>query len=144
MAKDRFKIGEAYGGSRAGCADHGVDEWEWVHTGRAFALAHPMGKVRGWMLAVVAYVAAHMALCVYAGLFANILLLPVAVIDLAALVAILKRSPLAWPLVWVPIALSFPLSLPVLFYWVEGTRPNLIYRHRFERLVRPTEGPADV
>ena len=139
MARDRFKIGQAYGGSRVGTGDHGILEWEWVHTGRAFALDHPMGRVRGWMLAVVAFVAAHLALCIYAGLFANTLVLPVALIDLVALIALLKRAPVAWPLVWVPIVLSFPVSLPILFYWVEGTRPNLIYRHRFERLVRPTE-----
>lgn len=142
---DRYDVGDAYGGSSASSSETGIVEWEWVHVGRDFAQTHPLGQLRGWMLAVIAFVALHAAFMAYVAVFTGTpFAFIVTVIDGLAIATMLRKSPLAWPLVWISLIAAFPFSLPLMFYWADGVRPNLIYRHRFERLVPPQKGPGDV
>ncbi len=118
-----------------------IREWEWVYTGREFALGHPMSR-----LGVSIYLTAGFVLLQW-GLGARaVYLMPESALSWTVfaiftlltpltLVSLFKRSPAAWVLVWIHLICSFPLSLPLVFYWADGVRPNLIYRHRFERLV---------
>ncbi|MEJ6391365.1 hypothetical protein [Gymnodinialimonas ulvae] len=63
---------------------------------------------------------------------------------------ILARRPVACPMVIgvfiaacvVQSPALIGLLLPVLVYWIDGAWPNLIYRHRFERM--PSNGECDV
>jgi hypothetical protein len=133
---DRYAIGEGYGGSAASNGPSGLIEWEWVHAGREFARSHPAGKMNLGVFAVMGYVAIHGAVSVYAGIRVGGALHFLFAINCAcAVLAMWKKSLMAWPLVWISLAKSFPFSLPAMWYWADGVRPNLIYRHRFERLV---------
>ena len=118
-------------------------EWEWVYTGRDFAMSHPLSDRLGAVWCVVAFVVVHwllqtLLLWTFTVSFFSVLLWLISTALAATTVCCLRlRHPAAWVLVWWPLVTGFPLSLPLLFYWVEGVRPNLIYRHRFERLVPP-------
>lgn len=142
--RDRYFIGEAYGGSATGRTSPNTIEWEWVHVGRQWALSHPMARLHGGVLVIVAYVACWGLTWTY---IAAMLPAPEAYVMSFfcgfALVALVRRSPLAWPLVWLNLLATLPVSLPFMMYWADGVRPNLIYRFRFERLVRSSQGPAD-
>ena len=140
--RDRYAIGEGYGGTRH-LSGGPVREWEWVHVGRDFALTHPLGHVGGAMWFVLVFALAHAGLAAYQALFVSPWTWLFFVFDLLVVAALLKRWRVAWPLVWVQLLSSIPLSLPLIVYWADGTRPNLIYRHRFERLV-PEMEPENV
>jgi hypothetical protein len=118
-----------------------VREWEWVYTGADFARSHPLSQRLGGVRVVAAFIVMHWAGLVAldvargAGPESWAALALYSVLVAVVLLALVRRHPAAWPLVWFPLALGFPLSLPLIVYWADGTRPNLIYRHRFERLV---------
>lgn len=127
--------------ARLAAAGRPVREWEWVQTGPEFARSHKMGQFGGALYLVAGFVVFQWAVWVWqvtrhADLwqvwlgFAALTLL--SVLTLYALVA---RRRGARGLVWVHLALGFPLSLPLVVYWADGVRPNLAYAHRFERLV---------
>ena len=118
-----------------------IREWEWIYTGPAFAQTHPLSKSLGAIWLVVVWIAACWAFAllrildlptswIFWGIFAA-----QTVLVLLAFLTIVRRHPAAWVLVLVILVMSFPLSVPLLVYWVDGKRPNLIYRHRFERRV---------
>ncbi len=140
--QDRYRIGQAYGGTRH-LAGHGTRESEWVHTGREFARSHPLGRFGGGVWFVWGFAALHMVLVLWElwALLAQghpVQALPfcfLLLLDLAVLTLLPLRAPIASSMVWVVLVLSFPFSLPLLFYWADGQRPNLIYRHRFARPV---------
>lgn len=130
----------------------GIIESEWVYTGAAFALNHPISQHLGAVWLVVIWVALHAGLGVlgvinltmaglgpFTMLFALLLVLLV-LNDLFAILTLIGRHPLAWYPVWLCLICTFPLSLPLIMYWSDGARPNLIYRHRFGRLVFPDAG----
>ena len=142
--QDRYHIGQAYGGSQARRRRGKTIEWEWVHTGRAFARTHPLGTSRGGLWLVLAFVALHGMAAAYAGLHVSAVLYVFCLLDAVALMLLWRRHLAAWPLTWIVLVQSFPVSLPLMIYWADGTRPNLVYRHRFERLVRPQEPLPDV
>lgn len=127
-------------------------EWEWVHVGRGFAVAHPLSARLGAVWWVVAWIAAqpallgHVLVTVAGGAvhgvsaatgIATLLVGLQAVLSVLTLIALVLRAPVAWGLVWLNLFLTLPLSVPLMVYWADGVRPNLIYRHRFERLRRP-------
>ncbi len=119
-------------------------EWEWVYTGRAFALSHPLSSipVGVWLtLAFLVLVFAWDAYVTFSDGADHIPLALHALVLAAAAATILRRHPAAYPLVFVMlIVFGLPLSIPFIVYWADGVRPNLIYRHRFERLL--PEGSA--
>lgn len=129
--------------------------WEWVQTGPDFALGHPLAQRFGAIWFVIAFIALHAVALVASAIWQiltagpgwiailwTILMLILICNDILALAGLLGRHPIAWPTVWIALILSFPLSLPLVVYWADGTRPNLIYRHRFERLVWPDRKAA--
>ncbi len=127
-------------------------EAEWVYTGAAFALNHPLSQRLGAVWFVIGWLVLHAAVCLL-GMFyllgtpgilgsliglGGLLLLLLAMlllIDLIGIVGLLGRHPIAWLPVWIILILTFPASLPLVVYWADGVKPNLIYAHRFERLV---------
>ncbi|MDO5643023.1 MAG: hypothetical protein Q4G26_11665 [Paracoccus sp. (in: a-proteobacteria)] len=128
----------------------GVITEQWVPVDPGFARAHPLGRHLGGVWLVVIWVGLHAFGVIWAlvghvlvqsswavglHLLFGILLVLLLVIDGFALLALLARHPLARVLVWVVLILSFPLSIPLIFYWADGVKPNLIYAHRFERMV---------
>jgi len=139
----QYYLSRASGGCR-------TIEWEWIYVGRETAHAHPLGRVSFGVFCVAAF----LVLCwgwhvlyflgqsyypyLWIGLSVETVLL------LLMLRLILVRHPAAYPLVFVLLGLNFPISLPFLFYWADGVRPNLIYRHRFERLVPPDKNSGEL
>lgn len=128
-----------------------VIESEWVDTGAEFALSHPVAQHLGAVWLVVAWVAIHAVLACwqmvemfrYGGnaLFVVPLLVLLVLNDIVALLTLIARHPLASRSVWICLIMTFPLSIPLMFYWADGVRPNLIYRHRFGRLVQQKAAP---
>ena len=123
-----------------------VIENEWVDTGAEFALNHPLAQSLGAIWLIVAWLALHAALACWQmvemfryGGYA-LLVVPLLVLlvlnDIVAVLAVIGRHPLASRCVWICLLVTFPISIPLRVYWAEGVRPNLIYRHRFGRLVR--------
>lgn len=127
-------------------------EAEWVYTGANFALSHPLSQRLGAVWFVIGWLVLHLGLCVWsivglqqtpdvAGhLFGTlglllVLLVLLALIDMIGLAGLLGRHPVAWLPVWIILILTFPASLPLVIYWADGVKPNLIYAHRFEKLV---------
>ena len=121
-----------------------IIESEWVYTGAGFALSHPVAQHLGAVWLVVLWVALHAGLCVLGLLSADLLgglqlslLVFLLLSDIFAILTLIGRHPLARYPVWICLIFSFPFSLPLVMYWADGLRPNLIYRHRFSRLVFP-------
>lgn len=132
-------------------------EWEWVYTGPDFARAHPLHKILGGhvlvagFVCVVGYLRFGLGWAVLfgpaGGVWAKgwlgavavgllvVLLIVLTLMCILTVVLLLRRSTGAWHLTWLFLVLGLPWSIPLMFYWAEGRRPNLIYRHRFERLV---------
>lgn len=130
-----------------------IIEDEWVYTGPGFALSHPLAQRLGavWLVVTWLILQAACAALLLADVVLNgtggMLILPL-MLFLALLILnsgcaallLIGRHPLAWYPVWLSLVLGFPLTLPLVMYWADGARPNLIYRHRFGRLVWPKEG----
>lgn len=124
-----------------------IREWEWVYVGRDAALSHPLAAHLGGARIVAMGSLAQAIIWVGSALaFATLwwhwalLAFGAALVGLT-LTLVWTRHPAAWGLVWFHLVLGMPLSFPLMFYWADGVRPNLIYRHRFERLVpETTEG----
>ncbi len=146
------RIGRHWGEARAMrlCArGHGIQEWEWVFTGAGYVEGHPLNRLSPGLWLSIG------ALCLAAILVIIDLMLGLAQLWEAALVAvfllpiwpIFARQPVAYPMVFGAVIAAFvvqapilmALMIPVLVYWADGVRPNLIYRHRFERLLPPGE-----
>ena len=125
---------------------------KWVYTGADFALSHPISQRLGAIWFVVIWMVLHLALCLvgvawvfgmsgplesYLWLRGLLLVLFVLLTlnDALGLLGLVGRHPIARPCVWLSLILGFPLSLPLVVYWADGVRPNLIYAHRFETLV---------
>lgn len=124
-----------------------IVEWEWVFTGQTFATNHPLSKDLGgiwWVLGFLVFIAGVTIWSLWIGVPGLRVLqyFALAVVFLA-IPTLLFRHPSAYPLTWVLLILTFPISLPFIVYWADGVRPNLIYRYRFERLVRPIQSPAN-
>lgn len=160
IAWGTVRIGASWGWQRyRAMADRGrpMSEWEWVNTGANFAQNHPLydrfGAVSlviafvlifgGWQIWNVAAIWFVSASVWTSGLFGvilmvlfTVLIIALAVCWVLVLLLLIARHPLAWHLTWIPLVLGLPWSLPLIWYWADGVRPNLIYRHRFERLVR--------
>lgn len=128
----------------------GIIETEWVPTGAGFALGHPLAQHLGAIWLVVAWLTLQTVAAVLwlADIVLNgrsTVLIMVWVLFLILLIlnngfaalTVIGRHPLAWHPVWISLILGVPLTLPLVMYWADGLRPNLIYRHRFGRLVRP-------
>lgn len=142
-----LRIGSAWGHARAArltATGRGIREAEWVFTGAPYVRGHPLNRLSFGLWASVVVLALCFALSV-----TGIVLAPVigaqAVLAVAFLLPIwpiIARKPVAYPLVIGAFITSviatnpvlMALMLPVLMYWVDGVRPNLIYRYRFERL----------
>lgn len=135
-----------------GINDTGIIESEWVYTGPAFARSHPIAQHLGAVWLVVAWVALQFVIVVAGavealshlsaghglafGLLA-LLLFVLALNNLLALFGLVTRNTVAWYPVWLSLICGVLLTIPLMFYWGGGLRPNLIYRHRFGRLVWP-------
>lgn len=137
------RIGQDWGNRRyARMAARGrpMIEWEWVYVGRSFAQGHALNRFSPMLMLVAASLVVvlalswtvwvQMAVVPRPGLWGALLVLVT-----VTLIGLWRRWPVAYPLVFLCLAPAFPLSLPLIFYWADGRRPNLIYRHRFERLV---------
>ena len=126
-----------------------IIESEWVYTGAGFALGHPVAQHLGAIWFIVVWSALQMgaALLVAYELFAfgsgffsllgGVLLMGLAINNVFAIPMLIGRHPWADIPVWISLILGFPLTLPLVMYWADGARPNLIYRHRFGRLAMP-------
>ena len=136
----RYRIGQAYGDF--GVSPSRLIEWEWVHTGRDFALAHPLARIQGGVLVTYLFKSLQaMGSFLYFVPFGATISIEASVsfgllgiLNILNIILLLRKHPAAWPFTWVSLTTSFPISLPLIVYWVDGVRPNLIYRHRFERL----------
>ncbi|MEP3345510.1 MAG: hypothetical protein ABJN34_11720 [Litoreibacter sp.] len=143
--RDRYFIGETYGGSAAHRTSDKTIEWEWVHVGRTWALSHPLARMRGGMLIMLSFISICGAFWTYLALtLGSLEVLPMVFVSYLTLVALLRKWAAAWVLVWLTLLSTFPVSIPFIIYWADGVRPNLIYRHRFGRLVHPREAPDNV
>lgn len=154
------KIGRAWGEARAvrmRARGRGIRESEWVFTGPDYVQGHPLNRLGFglWATVVVLGLGAAIhalwvalsvaALTEYGGPIGVLALwqAALAVVYIAPVWPILKRRPVAYPLLLLAFAVSvivldavmIVLLLPVLIYWSDGVRPNLIYRYRFQRLV---------
>lgn len=116
-------------------------EWEWVYTGKDFALSHPLSRVPFGVYLTYAFLVILFVMSILAADFfwnskATIILF--AIYGMALFVGgllALRRHPATYPFTFLLLILEFPWSIPFLVYWADGVRPNLIYRHRFERLI---------
>ncbi len=129
-----------------------IIESEWVYTGPAFARSHPMSRRLGLIWLVVAWVALQLvsAVKVLFDLTGRLLdgggvlmwllaafLVVLILNDLLALFGLLTRNTVAWYPTWVSLICGAVFTFPLMIYWATGQRPNLIYRHRFGRLIFP-------
>lgn len=108
-----------------------------VYTGPAFARGHRFGKL-SWREAGVALWIAVSAVAV--GVSWPAFGIGAATFMGLTVGMMMTKGAIASPMVYLSLLASFPLSIPLLFYWADGVRPNLIYRHRFERLMGPRVG----
>lgn len=127
---------------------------EWVCTGAGFALTHPLSQRLGAVWLVVAWLSLHAAIMVVGFIifpwervnpisltdylmFGAMLLLAALLFlnDLFGILTLIGRHPFARWSVWLNLIVTFPLSIPLMFYWADGVKPNLIYAHRFEKMV---------
>ncbi|PIE18368.1 MAG: hypothetical protein CSA65_05535 [Proteobacteria bacterium] len=119
-----------------------IIDWEWVYTGAEFARRHAPQRlpVGVWLTLVCLFAAA--LLMALSGRPLGLRIVTCAVL-LAPVLPMLKRHPAAYPLMLLALGtalflgpvLVLPMLVPLAFYWADGVWPNLIYRHRFERLV---------
>ncbi|WBU53825.1 hypothetical protein [Paracoccus sp. SCSIO 75233] len=127
---------------------------KWVYTGVAFALNHPLSQRLGAVWFVVAWLALS-AVAVIVGvvmvpwddlnpegftdyaMLSGFILLAVLLFlnDLLGILALIGRHPIARGCVWLNLVTTLPFSLPLILYWADGVKPNLIYAHRFEKYV---------
>lgn len=121
-------------------------EWHWVYTGWAFAAQHRLYERLGAVWLVAGYVVLQFCLKAAAiwwmapgvsPFWAFLVLVVLCGLYVLAFLTLIARMPAAYPLTWCVILMGLPLSVPVAVYWADGVRPNLIYRHRFERLRLP-------
>ena len=146
-----------------------IIESQWVYVDPTFALTHPSTQSLGAIWFVIGWIALHLTLALWflveiAALWLGVmdrgfllagpvdgglwllvfvtLMAAFAVVDILALIGLLGRHPLARIPVWITLVLTFPLSLPLVVYWADGVKPNLLYAHRFERMVDPEKGVA--
>jgi hypothetical protein len=115
-------------------------ESEWVWTGGKFARNYcPQLGLGVWV--TIGMIAAMLAFHIVAFVYSDtVSLLSMAHLMLGPVVLIVlwRRHPVAYPLVFLFLIIMLPtalavLAVPFLFYWAEGAKPNLIFRHRFER-----------
>ncbi|MDO5621986.1 MAG: hypothetical protein Q4G24_11000 [Paracoccus sp. (in: a-proteobacteria)] len=127
-------------------------ERQWVPTGADFALSHPLAQRLGSLWLLVGWCALVGLACLMASIwligFSDLpagWLMAVVMLNgllflmaLFAIVFLILRRPQAIVPVWIVLILTLPFSVPLMAYWANGTRPNLVYRHRFARLVEAT------
>ncbi len=139
-----MRIGAPWGYARAARLAAGgtpIREWAWVRTGAEFAVNHPMARLRGGLLLIVGYVIAQWGFVLVNAILSEGYWLTWAVfgvfsiLSVTTIYALGAFRPGARQLVWLHLFLGFPISLPLMVYWADGVRPNLIYARRFERLV---------
>jgi hypothetical protein len=125
---------------RLRAAGRATMEWEWVHVPRAFARRHRLYRLGFGIYAVAVVIMATFAVQVWAGLIhAPWFAIPYGVIVALTLLFLIAKGAVAYPLVYLCLIPGLPFTLPAIVYWADGVRPNLIYRHRFERLCREEE-----
>ncbi len=135
-------------------AEQGIIESEWVYTGPAFARSHPIAQHLGAVWLVVLWVAlqlvgaSNMLVEMIGrtldgqGFWTALLVLLLFILimnNFLALWGLMTRNTVAWYPVWVSLICGVLLVSPLMIYWASGQRPNLIYRHRFGRLVWPAQ-----
>ncbi|MEL7258094.1 MAG: hypothetical protein AAFN80_09665 [Pseudomonadota bacterium] len=139
-----MRIGAPWGYDRAArLAAKGtpIREWEWVQIGAEFAVNHPLAQLRGGLLVIIGYVVAQWAFVLVNAILSDgywltwTIFAVFSVLSATTIYALGAFRPGARQLVWLHLVLWFPISLPLIVYWADGVRPNLIYARRFERLV---------
>ncbi len=139
-----WRLGDAWGQARAArlrAEGRGIREWQWVYVGRAAALAHPLARPSLGLWVSKLFVMFQATLAVLSLILLDmhwgwqVWLASVVALDIGTLLALGLGAPIAYPLMFAVLALAFTFSTPLLVYWADGVRPNLIYRHRFERLM---------
>lgn len=148
-----MRLGSYWGHARYDtlrAAGRGIREWQWVYVGPEVAQGlmpyarpnWPIHLTSGLIMAQVVSAVASVVL-LDASVWVTAALLCGAAFGLLTVWALWSRSPAAYPMVMVALVFALPVSIPLVWYWADGRRPNLIYRHRFERLV-PEGGAAHV
>ena len=136
------RIAVAWGRDRQLRRKDPIIEWEWVYTGRDFSRSHPEGRLSiGILLTLVAIFFVWFFIMQLTGPIGPVLHVVYLGLCIMTTVAALRRSPITYPLVFFLLVPGFPFTAPFMVYWADGVRPNLIYRHRYERLV-PAGRPA--
>lgn len=128
-----------------------IREWEWVYTGAEYTRRNQFGTPGRMvplqlffsfycvfhLLSFVAIVTALVSVSfpsypsiTYLSLSAGVIF-----IDVIILVGLWRRWPATYLLMFILFLSSVPISIPFLFIWVESRRVNLVYQHRFERLI---------
>ncbi len=139
-----MRIGAPWGYDRAArLAAKGtpIRDWEWVQTGAEFALNPPLATLRGGLLLIIGYVVAQWVFVLVNAILSEgywltwTIFVVFSVLSVTTIYALGAFRPGARQLVWLHLVLWFPISLPLIVYWADGVRPNLIYARRFERLV---------
>lgn len=128
----------------------GIREWEWVYVGRHAARSLLPHATPNWPIHLTGGLV--LAQTVVAGFVAAVLpdlgwarlgFIFGAGFGALTCLALWRRAPVAYPMVLAMLCGALPLSVPLLWFWADGVRPNLIYRHRFERLVPATPDRSD-
>ena len=117
----------------------GILGWEWVFVGREFARNHPLSEGFGAIWLVITWIAllgaGYTALAMSEEFWGLSWLTWLgAIFAELTFLALLLRWPVAYGMTLVLLVFTLPFSAPLLMYWVDGARPNLIYRWRFERM----------
>ncbi|MBM7067775.1 hypothetical protein [Actibacterium sp. 188UL27-1] len=142
------RIGLVWGWGRAvalASRGRGTIGWEWVYVGPEFARSHPAAARFGAVWLVIAWVALLAAGYTLAAVADDFWRFGwtwwiAAMFAELTFVALLLRWPVAYGMTLILLGVSLPFSFPLLIYWADGVRPNLVYRWRFERL-RQEVGP---
>jgi len=125
-------------------------EWEWVYVGKEAAHTHPLGRLSFGIICVALFLIFGVVwqFGYYFGRFPIPYFLAGVAFEMLLLILtlllVIFRHPAAYPSVFFLLCLNFPFSIPFLLYWADGVRPNLIYRHRYERLVFPEEHSGEL
>ncbi|SFJ29319.1 hypothetical protein [Jannaschia pohangensis] len=121
--------------ARLAARGRGIREWQWVYVGRDAARAHPAFALSIGPVLTCAALLAIIAVWTWGG----VIFWPLVAFEALTVLAILCKWPVAYPMTFAALVPAFPVTAPLMMYWADGVRPNLIYRHRFERLVPPEE-----
>lgn len=120
----------------------GTIEAEWISVPRDFVQTHPGYRLSFGIYFTALAVIAGAVFPVWLVPLGNVVFWPAVIYVAVTLVFMALKGAVASPLVYIGLLPGLPFTLPFMFYWADGVRPNLIYRHRFGRLC--TEENSDV